>query len=49
MEKLKVGSPNDINVESVGFSGGAYFGHGRCESGVKWWASDIETTPSKAC
>jgi hypothetical protein len=31
-----------------GSSGGAYFGHGRCENGVKWWDNDAKTTSNKA-
>jgi hypothetical protein len=37
-----VGSPNDMDVESMGSSGGAYFGHGRHDNGVKWWGNDVE-------
>jgi len=39
-----VGAWNEMDVESVGSNSGAYFGRGRCESGVKWWGSDVETT-----
>jgi len=43
-----VGSPNDMDVKSVGSNGGACFGGGRCESGVGWWASHAETALNRA-
>ncbi len=44
MEKAKVESQDDMEVERMGSSGRACFGRGRCESGVRWWGTDIETT-----
>jgi hypothetical protein len=38
-----------MDVASMRFSGEASLGCGRCESGVKWWGSDVETTPNIAC
>ncbi len=32
----------------MGSSGGACLGRGRCESGVRWWGTDAETTPGRA-
>jgi len=37
-----VGSPNDMDVESVGTSGGACFGRGRRESGVSCGAVTLK-------
>jgi len=48
MGKVKVGSLDDMEVERMGSSGGACFGGGRCESGVRWWGTDAETTPGRA-
>jgi len=39
-----VGAWNEMDVESVGSNSGAYFGGGRCESGVKCGGSDVEKT-----
>jgi hypothetical protein len=47
MKKVKVGSLDDMEVERVRSSGEACFGCGRCESGVKWWGTNVETTPIK--
>jgi len=38
-----------MDIESMGSNGRACFGHGRCESGVRWWGSDAEITLEKAC
>lgn len=38
-----MGSLNEMEVKSVGSSGGACFGHGRHESGFRSWGSDVET------
>jgi len=48
MEKVNVGSLDDMEVERMGSSGGACLGRGRCESGVRWWGTDAETTPGRA-
>ncbi len=48
MEKAKVASPDDMEVEWMGFSGKACFGRGRCESGVRWWGRDAETMLNRA-
>jgi len=48
MEKVQVGSPNDMDVESVGSSGEVCFECGRRESGVRWWGRDPETVPDRA-
>jgi len=49
MEKVKVGSHDDMVFKRVGSSGGAYFGCGRCENGAKWWGMDTKITLEKAC
>lgn len=38
-----MGSPNEMEVKSVGSNGGACFGSGRHESRVMWWGSDTKT------
>jgi hypothetical protein len=48
MKKVKVGSLDNLEVERVRSSGEACFGCGRHESGVKWWGTDVETTPNRA-
>ncbi len=48
MEKAKVGSLDDMEVERMGSSDGACFGRGRCESGVRWWGTDADTTSNRA-
>lgn len=49
MENEKVGSLDDMEVERMGSSGRVWFGRGRHESGVRWWGTDAETTPDRAC
>jgi hypothetical protein len=48
MEKVKVGSLDDMEVKRMGSSGRACFGCGRHESGVRWWGTDAETTLDRA-
>ncbi len=48
MQKVQMGSLNDMDIESMWYSGGAYFGRERHESGVKWWGSDAKTTSDRA-
>ncbi len=48
MERVKVGSLDDMDAKMVGSGGGACFGHGRHESGVKWWSMDVEITSNIA-
>jgi hypothetical protein len=49
MRWKKVGSHDDMVFKRVGSSGGAYFGCGRLENGVKWWGMDTKITLDKAC
>jgi len=48
MEKAKVGSLDDMEVERIGSSDRACFGCGRHESAVRRWGTDAETMPDRA-
>jgi len=37
-----------MDIASMGPNGEACFGLRRCESGVRWWGSDVETMPDRA-
>ncbi len=43
-----MGSLDDMDAKKVGSGGEACFGHGRRESGVKWWGMDVEITSNKS-
>jgi hypothetical protein len=49
MEKVKVGSLDDMDIETIGPSGRACRRHGRHESGVRWWGTNAKTAPNRAC
>jgi len=49
MEKVKVGSLDDMDIETIGPSGRACSRHGRHESGVRWWGTNAKTAPNRAC
>ncbi len=44
-----MGSLNDMDVESIGSNGEAFFGRGRRENGARWWGNDIKTMLDIAC